>query len=53
MVENCSDASWGGAIAFWAVMIPLVIVIWAMVAGMLMVGWRIFVNPGMDDGKIR
>lgn len=50
MDGSCSDeTSW----FIWLVSVPLLVMLWLMVAGMAMVWWRLFVNPGMDDGKIR
>lgn len=51
MDEACSQSgmSWF-EIAFG---LPLVAMLWLMVVGLLIVGWRIFVSPGIGKDGLR
>ena len=51
MDGSCSDLEHGWA--FWLLMIPMIGMVWLFVTGLAMVWWRLFVNPGIVDGKIR
>lgn len=47
MEQACNEGiSWG----HWLLMAPLIVMVWALAIGLVVVLWRIFVSPGMDNG---
>jgi ABC-type arginine/histidine transport system permease subunit len=50
MENSCNDGiTW----ITWLIGTPLFVMLWLVMAGMAMLWWRLFVNPGMTDGEIR
>lgn len=39
--------------AFWLLMSPVIAMLWLMASGLLVIWWRLIINPRIKDGKIR
>jgi len=50
-MENACDS--GLPFGLWLLLAPLIFALWMMAAGLAIIGWRLFIDPGMGDGKIR